>query len=74
MRKFPFYFHFTYLLQLFTDCQKGKEGVLAHFYKYFKAISLASFIQIFFIYKWHAKNFDVLFFAYDVKIQYGRSD
>jgi len=42
--------------------------ILAHFYKYFKAILLASFIQILFIYKWHARNFNVSFLAYDVMI------
>jgi len=42
-----------YLLRLFIDYQRGKGSV--HFYTHtsvaFKAISLASFIQILFIYK-----------------------
>jgi len=28
----------------------------------------------FFIYKWHARNFNVSFLAYDVTIQYGRGE
>jgi len=51
--------YFTCLLQLFADCQK--KGASAHFYKCFKTISLASFIQILFIYKWHARNFNIHF-------------
>jgi len=31
-------------------------------------ISLASFIQILFIYKWHARKFNVSFLAYDITI------
>jgi len=58
---------FYHFLRIFIDCQAEIASV--YFYKYFKAISLAFFIQILCIYKWHAKNFNVLFFAYDVMIQ-----
>jgi len=57
-------------LQLFTDCQGKIRITSAHFYKCFKVILLFYFIQIFFIYKWHVRNFNVSFLVYDVTIQY----
>jgi len=53
---------------------KGEGIASIHFYNCFKAISLASFIKILFIYKWHARNFNVSFLGYNITIQYGRGD
>jgi len=65
------------LYVLFTTIywlSERKRIVLTHFYNCSKAISLAPFIQIIFIYKWHSRNFYVSFLAYDVTIQYDRGD
>jgi len=57
---FSLYVPFTTIYWL----SKRKRIASAYFHKCFKAISLAS--AILFIYKWHARNFNVSFLAYDV--------
>jgi len=59
--------HFKCLLLPFTNiyCRERDKDSFRIFLKRFHY-----YIQILFIYKWHATNFNVLFLAYDVMIQY----